>query len=48
MKIYNKWDNRNMTLTLSYRFGKSTVPQARRRATGAGGEQNRAGGGQQQ
>ena len=48
MKIYNKWDNRSATITFSYRFGKSGVPQARKRNNGANEEQNRAGGGQQQ
>jgi len=47
VRVRNKWDNRNATLTFSYRFGKSTVAQARRRSTGASDEQNRAGGGQQ-
>ncbi|MBC7902772.1 MAG: TonB-dependent receptor [Gemmatimonadaceae bacterium] len=44
VQVRNKWDNRNLTVTFSYRFGKSSVPQARRRATGANDEQNRAGG----
>jgi outer membrane receptor protein involved in Fe transport len=48
LRVYNKWDNRSATLTFSYRFGKSGVPQARKRSTGANDEQNRAGGGQQQ
>jgi iron complex outermembrane recepter protein len=43
--IHNKWDNRNITATFSYRFGKTSVAQARRRTTGATEEQNRAGGG---
>ncbi len=47
MRVYNKWDNRSATLTFSYRFGKSNVPQVRKRSTGAGEEQNRAGGQQQ-
>ncbi len=47
VRIYNKWDNRSATLTFSYRFGKSNVPQARRRNSGANDEQNRAGGQQQ-
>ncbi|MEO5590926.1 MAG: outer membrane beta-barrel family protein [Chitinophagaceae bacterium] len=44
LKIYNKWDNRSATVTFSYRFGKSNVPQARRRKSGADDEQSRAGG----
>jgi hypothetical protein len=44
VKLYNRWDNRNMTVTFSYRFGKSTVAQARKRTSGASEEQNRAGG----
>ncbi|WP_205511348.1 TonB-dependent receptor [Longitalea arenae] len=46
VKIFNRWDNRNITATFSYRFGKSSVAQARRRNTGAAEEQNRAGGSQ--
>jgi iron complex outermembrane receptor protein len=45
MRVRNRWDNRNLTITISYRFGKSTVQQARRRASGTQEEQNRAGGG---
>jgi iron complex outermembrane recepter protein len=44
VKIYNRWDNRNITATFSYRFGKSSVAQARRRTSGVTEEQNRAGG----
>jgi hypothetical protein len=47
VQIHNKWDNRNMTATFSYRFGKTSVAQARRRTNGATEEQNRAGGNQQ-
>jgi len=47
LRVYNKWDNRSATITFSYRFGKSNVPQARKRSTGANDEQNRAGGQQQ-
>jgi len=43
VRVYNKWDNRSLTLTFSYRFGKSTVPQARRRNSGTSEEQNRVG-----
>lgn len=46
VKIRNRWDNRNLTVTFSYRFGKSTVAQARRRTSGTNEEQNRVGGGQ--
>ncbi|OQP60276.1 TonB-dependent receptor domain-containing protein [Niastella populi] len=46
VSIFNRWDNRNITATFSYRFGKSSVAQARKRNTGATEEQNRAGGGQ--
>jgi iron complex outermembrane recepter protein len=45
--VRNRWDNRNITVTFNYRFGKTTVAQARRRTTGASEEQNRVGGGQQ-
>jgi hypothetical protein len=44
VKVHNRWDNRNITATFSYRFGKTSVAQARRRTTGATEEQNRAGG----
>ncbi|MCS3796935.1 TonB-dependent receptor domain-containing protein [Niastella sp. OAS944] len=47
VKIYNRWDNRNITATFSYRFGKTSIAQARKRNNGASEEQNRAGGGQQ-
>lgn len=47
VKIFSRWDNRNITATFSYRFGKTSVAQARRRNTGATEEQNRAGGSQQ-
>jgi outer membrane receptor protein involved in Fe transport len=43
VRVYNKWDNRSLTVSFSYRFGKSNVPQARRRNSGANEEQNRAG-----
>jgi iron complex outermembrane receptor protein len=42
----NRFDSRSITLNFSYRFGKSTVTQARRRQPGATEEQNRAGAGQ--
>ncbi|MBO9201667.1 MULTISPECIES: outer membrane beta-barrel family protein [Niastella] len=44
VKIYNRWDNRNVTVTFSYRFGKTSIAQARRRSSGVTDEQNRAGG----
>lgn len=44
VKVYNKWDNRSLTLTFTYRFGKSTIPQARKRNSGAADEQSRVGG----
>jgi outer membrane receptor protein involved in Fe transport len=44
VQIHNKWDNRNITATISYRFGKTSVAQARRRSSGVTEEQNRAGG----
>jgi hypothetical protein len=47
MRVQNRWDNRNITVTFSYRFGKNTVAQARRRSSGANEEQNRVGGAQQ-
>jgi hypothetical protein len=47
MKIHNRWDNRNLTLTFSYRFGKNTVAQARRRNSATNEEQNRVGGASQ-
>jgi iron complex outermembrane receptor protein len=47
VRIHNRWDNRNITATFSYRFGKTSVAQARRRTSGATEEQNRAGGQQQ-
>lgn len=47
VKIFNRWDNRNITATFSYRFGKTSIAQARKRNTGASEEQNRAGGAQQ-
>lgn len=46
VKIYNRWDNRNITATFSYRFGKTSIAQDRKRNNGASEEQNRAGGSQ--
>lgn len=47
LRIHNRWDNRNLTVTFSYRFGKNSVAQARRRSNATNDEQNRAGSGQQ-
>jgi hypothetical protein len=47
VRIRNTWNNRTLTVSFSYRFGKTTVAQARRRASGANDEESRAGGGQQ-
>ena len=41
--IKNRWTNRNITVSFSYRFGKSSVQQARRRTTGATEEDSRTG-----
>jgi len=41
--INNKWNNRSLNVSFSYRFGKSTVQQARRRTTGATDEDSRTG-----
>ena len=43
VRVRNTWNNRSLTLTFSYRFGKSTVAQARRRTSGANDEESRAG-----
>jgi hypothetical protein len=43
VRMTNKWNNRALNLSFSYRFGKSTVQQARRRTTGATEEESRAG-----
>jgi iron complex outermembrane recepter protein len=43
VRIYNRWNNRSLTVTFSYRFGKSTVQQARRRTTGTNEEESRVG-----
>ncbi|HYF30021.1 MAG TPA: TonB-dependent receptor [Chitinophagaceae bacterium] len=45
--VRNRWNNRTFTVSFSYRFGKSTVAQARRRTTGTNEEESRAGQGQQ-
>jgi len=47
--IHNRWDNRRLILTFTYRFGKTTGQQQRKKPTAAEEEQNRvrAGGGNQ-
>ena len=46
--VLNKWDNRRIGLTFSYRFSKGEGAQAqRKRASSAQEEQNRVGGAQQ-
>jgi iron complex outermembrane recepter protein len=47
LDINNKWNNRALTVSFSYRFGKNTVAQARRRTTGTNEEESRAGQGNQ-
>jgi hypothetical protein len=42
-RISNRWNNRALNLSFSYRFGKSTVAQARRRTTGTNEEESRVG-----
>jgi len=41
--IKNRWNNRAINVSFSYRFGKSSVQQARRRTTGATEEDSRTG-----
>jgi iron complex outermembrane receptor protein len=47
-RIRNKWDNRQVTATFTYRFGKNGQqnPAPRRRNSASQDEQNRVGGGQ--
>jgi iron complex outermembrane recepter protein len=47
VRVKNIWNNRGLTVNFSYRFGKSTVAQARRRTSGANDEESRAGQSQQ-
>ena len=47
VNIKNRWNNRAVNISFTYRFGKSSVQQARRRTTGATEEDSRTGGGQQ-
>lgn len=46
--VKSTWDNRRVIISFSYRFGKSTVPQQRRRASGADDEKSRINTGGQQ
>jgi hypothetical protein len=41
MVVTNRWDNRRVGLTFTYRFAKGQSVQQRRRTTGAQDEQNR-------
>jgi hypothetical protein len=45
VNIKNRWNNRAVNVSFTYRFGKSSVQQARRRTTGATEEDSRTGGG---
>jgi outer membrane receptor protein involved in Fe transport len=45
MLVYNRWDNRRVGLTFTYRFSKGQAVQQRRQTGGAQDEQNRIGGG---
>jgi outer membrane receptor protein involved in Fe transport len=46
-RIKNKWDNRQVTATFTYRFGKNGQPNNRRRNSASQDEQNRVGQGGQ-
>lgn len=46
--IKNRWDNRRIGLTFSYRFGKGQQAAPKRKTGSASDEQNRVGGSQQQ
>ncbi|OJY98213.1 MAG: hypothetical protein BGP13_11245 [Sphingobacteriales bacterium 40-81] len=41
--IRNRWDTRQVSASLTYRFGKNTIAPSRKRATGVSDEINRAG-----
>ncbi|PVD50610.1 TonB-dependent receptor [Terrimonas sp.] len=41
--IRNRWDTRQISASLTYRFGKNTIAPSRKRATGVSDEINRAG-----
>lgn len=47
LQVKNRWANRNVNVSFSYRFGKTTVAQARRRASATSEEESRAGQSQQ-
>lgn len=46
-KMANRWDNRQVTTTFTYRFGKNGQPNQRRRNSASQDEQNRVGQGGQ-
>lgn len=46
-RVKNKWDNRQVTATFTYRFGKNGQPNNRRRNSASQDEQNRVGQGGQ-
>ena len=43
VRVSNRWNNRALAFSFAYRFGKTTVQQARRRTTGTNEEESRAG-----
>jgi hypothetical protein len=43
MFVTNRWDNRRVGVTFTYRFSKGQAVQQRRRTSGAQDEQSRAG-----
>ncbi len=45
--VNNKWDNRRISLTFTYRFSKGQNVQQRRKTSSAQEEQSRVGGGNQ-
>jgi outer membrane receptor protein involved in Fe transport len=47
-QIHTAWDNRRLIFTFTYRFGKTSGQQPRRRSSGADDEQNRVNRGGQQ
>ena len=47
-QIHTAWDNRRLIFTFTYRFGKTTGQQPRKRSSGADDEQNRVNTGGQQ
>lgn len=46
-RVQNRWDNRQVTMTFTYRFGKNGQGQQRRRTSASQEEQNRVGQGGQ-